>query len=51
MIDSQIDNFGSSNIPQEKKNWVSPDLNVWSANNLELGGGSVADGGSKGYVG
>lgn len=28
----------------EKRNWISPELSVWSAKNLELGLGKFSDG-------
>ncbi|MHA8102832.1 hypothetical protein [Aquirufa nivalisilvae] len=50
MKDSQNDNFGSSNIPQEKKNWVSPELNVWASDNIGAYPGGIVDGGAQSYI-
>ncbi|MFL0162573.1 hypothetical protein [Aquirufa salirivi] len=50
MKDSQNDNLGSSNVTQEKKNWISPKIAFWENENIENSGGLGADGGSKAYV-
>lgn len=38
------------NLSQEKKNWVSPKLNAWDAENIALFGGAGVDAASKSYT-
>ncbi|MDF5691017.1 hypothetical protein [Aquirufa aurantiipilula] len=40
----------NSNPIQDKKTWISPDITIWNAENIENSGGKGGDGSGQAYV-
>lgn len=52
MKDSEDDHLDNKTIPtKEKKNWVSPEINIWESELLQFGVDIAIDGAGKTYVG